>query len=444
MTRALIACLLILVPLHLPAQANGSEGRRTDLATFRRDFFSVDNSYSTAARAEAEGRLRTLETRIDRVSSIEFELELARIVALADNGHTNSPVQWRSRRYARVPLRLVPFGDQFYVLRADTSNADLIGGRLLSIDGKPIAEVRTAVHTLFGGTASWRDRHAPLVFESPDQLQFLGVTTSPARATYRFMLRNGRTIERSIAADAPDLIRDAVSTWRWLYADPLPGDNARWKQLGRTAPSPWASTEPDRSFRLRHDDALQATIVQLRSNVDANGQSILAFLDSASTAIRNRRPQHVVLDLRLNGGGNLNNTRDFVQSLPNLVSGRIFVLTSPWTFSAAISTAGYLKQAGKDRVTIVGEMVGDRLVFWAEGRFLRLPDSNAGMAFSTQRHDYRNGCKAFTDCHGPVVRNPIAVESLAPDIDAPLTIESLIAGRDPGMEAVARALGRSR
>jgi hypothetical protein len=31
--------------------------------------------------------------------------------------------------------------------------------------------------------------------------------------------------------------------------------------------------------------------------------------------------------------------------LPTLVKGRIFVLTSPWTFSAAISTLGYLKQA---------------------------------------------------------------------------------------------------
>jgi hypothetical protein len=35
---------------------------------------------------------------------------------------------------------------------------------------------------------------------------------------------------------------------------------------------------------------------------------------------------------------------------------------------------------------------------------------------------------------------PIAVESLAPDINAPWSIEAYLAGRDPGMEAVAAAL----
>jgi hypothetical protein len=42
------------------------------------------------------------------------------------------------------------------------------------------------------------------------------------------------------------------------------------------------------------------------------------------------------------------------------------------------------------------------------------------------------------------VRNPISVPSLAPDIAAPLTVDAIIAGRDPGMEAIATALGRSR
>ena len=135
--------------------------------------------------------------------------------------------------------------------------------------------------------------------------------------------------------------------------------------------------------------------------------------------------------------------RDFVKSLPSLVPGRIFVLTSPWTFSAAISTAGYLEQAGGERVTIVGEMVGDRLEFWAEGRLVRLPYSGAAMSYSRQRHDYKTGCRPYTDCHGPVVRNPISVNTLAPDIEAPITIESILAGRDPAMEAIAQSLRRN-
>ncbi len=419
-------------------QGTSADGRRTDLAAFRRDFFTMDSSYSAANRATAVSRLARLEADAPGLTAVQFELELARIVALADNGHTNSPGTLRSRRYNRIPLRLIPLGEDFYVARADTSLEDLLGARLVAIDGKPIRDVRLIGHSLWGGTPAWRDRQLPFLLESPEQMQALGVASQPSSATYRFELR-GRTIERRVAARPPEAQREAAGTSRWLYADPLTTDDGAWKHVASPARAPWAFQEIQKLFRTRVDTALDAVVVQMRANFSGASQDIGEFMRAATDEIRRVRPRHIVLDIRTNGGGDLNNTRDFVKSLPQLVPGQIFVLTSPWTFSAAISTTGYLKQAGGDRVTIVGEMVGDRLEFWAEGRLARLPASGAAMSYSTQRHDYKTGCKPYTDCHGPVVRNPIAVPSLAPDILAPITIESLIAGRDPGMEAVQAA-----
>lgn len=436
MFRSLV-CLLI---VGLPTSANPQgveEGRRNDLVVFRREFFARDSSYSADNRAEAERRLRALESKPGNLTAAQFELELARLVALADNGHTNSPASLRSRRYARVPIRLVPFGDQFYVLRADTAHADLLGARLVAIDGKSMKDVRTAAHGLWGGTPAWRDRQLPFFLESPDQMQAMGITTASGSATYRFELRNGRSVQRRIVAGAPDTSREFYPSTRWLYPEPLDTDRGDWRFVGTRDKAPWAFQEPGQVFRLRSAPDLDAIVVQLRVN---HAPSIQEFLGRATGEIRRAQPRNLILDLRVNGGGDLNNTRDFVQSLPTLVPGRIFVLTSPWTFSAAISTTGYLKQAGGSRVTIVGEMVGDRLEFWAEGRLARLPYSGAAMSYSTQRHDYKTGCKPYTDCHGSVVRHPISVPSLVPDIPAPLTVEDTIAGRDPGMDAIAKAL----
>jgi hypothetical protein len=438
------AVLLIVASLEVAAQSPEADARRSDLAAFRNSFFVVDSSYSATNRATATTRLTKLEAEASRLTAAQFELELARIVALADNGHTNSPAGARSRRYTRIPLRLIPLGDGFYVARAANAHADLLGARLVAIDGKPLHEVRSVGHTLWGGTASWRDRHLPFFLESPEQMQVLGVAGSASSASYRFELRGGRTVDRRIEAHPPNASRDAFGTARWLYADPLETDSGAWKHVATAGKAPWAFQEVQKLFRTRVDTDLNAVIVQMRANVSGPAQDIGAFMQAATEEIRRVKPQHIVLDIRTNGGGDLNNTRDFVQAMPSLVPGRIFVLTSPWTFSAAISTTGYLKQAGGDRVTIVGEMVGDRLEFWAEGRLARLPNSGAAMSFSTQRHDYRTGCKPYTDCHGSVIRNPIAVPSLAPDIPAPLTIESLLAGRDPGMEAVAQALRAHR
>ena len=444
MPRCFIALATILVSFsasRVGAQApTVADGRRDDLNLFRREFFARDSSYTAERRAEASARLAKLETQVATASAASFELELARIVALADNAHTGSPAGFRSRRYARVPLRFVPLGDQFYVLRADTTNADLLGARVVAIDGKPIRDVRSVAHTLWGGTAAWRDRHVPFFIESPDQMQALGVAASDDAVNYRFELRNGRTVDRRVVAAPPDESREVWGTSRWLSPEPLDSDGGAWRMLATRDKTPWAFLEPTTMFRTRHATDLNALVIQLRANHDVPGQTISAFLQSATSEIQRVRPQHLVLDLRTNSGGDLNNTRDFVKSLPSLVPGKIFVLTSPWTFSAAISTTGYLKQAGGDRVTIVGEMVGDRLEFWAEGRLLRLNFTGAAMSYSTQRHDYKTGCRPYTDCHGPVVRNPIAVPTLAPAIEAPLTLESITSGRDPAMEAVAKAI----
>ena len=91
---------------------------------------------------------------------------------------------------------------------------------------------------------------------------------------------------------------------------------------------------------------------------------------------------------------------------------------------------------------IVGEEVGDRLIFFAEGRGVTLPNSGIGIGVATERHDYQTGCKPYKDCHGPVACNPISVPTLTPDIAAPWTIAAYRAGRDPAMDAVAAAVKR--
>lgn len=412
--------------------------RRADLAEFRERFFDEDRAYSAAARAEAEGRLARLEKDAAGLEGAAFELEIARIVALADNGHTVAFAGPRSRRYDRIPVRFVPFGERFYVLRADGPLADLLGAELTGIDGRSMKDLLAGARSLCGGTSSHRDRDADYLLESPEQLHALGLAEARGGAVYRFAVADGSILERRIVAE-PAGDRPRAGSNRWLFPDRVAGEGDSWRALLAPDKAPPSLREPDVPFRRRDVPEMEAMVVELRQN---DGDGIDRFLDQTTRAIREGRPKNLILDMRLNGGGDLNNTRAFAESLPALVPGRVFVLTSPWTFSAAISTVGYLKQKAPAKVTIVGESVGDRLVFFAEGRPITLAHSGIVLLPATQRHDYRDGCREFADCHGAVVRRPIAVPSLDPEIAAPWTIEAYRAGRDPGMEAIAAGLSR--
>ncbi len=423
------------------AAPTSAEARRADIAFFRENFMARDVAYSASARAEAEQRLTTLEAQAGSVSQAYFELELARIVALADNGHTAYFPGPRSRRFNRImQVRLAPMGEDFYVLRANPQHEDLLGARLVAIDNRPIAELRAIARTLSGGIASWRDRNAAYFFESPDQMQALGAISVTSAASYRFELADGRTVTRTFDAEPANPDRVRGNSDRWFYPQLMPEEGANWRTLISAEQAPWALQQPGTPFRMRDAPEIDAFVIEMRQNNNSDTMDIAEFMLESLEAARTSGRRNFVLDMRMNGGGDLNITRAWVRRFPRTVPGRIFVLTSPWTFSAAISTIGYLKQSAPDRVMIVGEHVGDRLDFHSEGDVITLPNSGGAILYATERHDYRTGCRNIENCHGSVVRNPIAVESLAPDIEAPWTIEAYRAGRDPAMEAVAAAL----
>ncbi len=434
------AQLTATIPTASPAVT--PEQIREDLTELRSALDEREKSWKPGVKGAALRRIDALAAAADTLQWAYLELEIARIVALADNGHTGTAAGARSTHFDRIPLRLAPFPGGFHVLRAPNDHRDLLGARLVAVSGVPVDRLRDAGRALTGGTAGWRDRFVPFFVESPGQmrtLHLIGGTTGAT--TYRFALLNGREVDRSIIPDPPDPARSTAFSLRWFYPQPNVPELTSWISVLAPDSAPWALRDFGAPFRWRAAPELDAMVIELRATRDQPSAPIRPFLDSMAAAITRRHPTNLVLDLRMNGGGDLNTTRDFAKRLPALVPGRIFLLTSPFTFSAAISTSGYLKQSAPARVTIVGEEAGDRLVFWSEGRGLQLRHTGIGMGLARERHDYQNGCRDFTDCHGPVVRNPISVPTLAPDVSAAWTIEAYRAGRDPGMEAVARELG---
>lgn len=427
-------------PVQSGRAAQTAQTRAADLKAFRELFFSKDRSYSDESRTTAGRRLASLETRLDTISQPAFELELARIVALADNGHSHYVLSSIQRYYNRAPIRLGTFGGEFYVLRAKGDARDLLGARLTAIDGHGIADLRQAGRELWGGLPAFRDLFIFNLLESPDLLHAAGLAARAESAVFRFAAKDGHEIERRLDGEPADPSRPFAQFDRTLFPDALPLEDVTWSTALAPAGAPWALQHYDERFRWRVAPELNGLVIELRQNMDSATAKIAPALKGFEKAIADAKPVNLVVDMRINGGGNLTLTRDFMKSLPSRVSGRIFVLTSPATFSAAISSVAYLKQAAPDRVTIVGENVGDRLVFFAEGHGVDLPNTLGMIGMATQRHDYQNGCRAFTDCHSAVVANPIAVPSLAPDISAPWTIEAYLSGADPAIDAVRRAL----
>lgn len=410
-----LAFIAIISPAPTPA----------DVAALAK-FVADDRSYAAMARAEAEKRLDLLPAVLGDPAA--FELEAAGIVALADNGHTvYFPPQW-TMRYSRSNVRFGLFADGLFVISAPTAKAPLLGRRVAKINGHSWREVRQAYSRYQGGSESFKDQFFAYFAETPALLKAAGYSRDGHRLRIGF--DNG---EETLATAS---------------SAPLSGEEAMLGVPHLRAAAPLIKGKTPLYLQASHQLYAFAELPEIDAayiRLDAiGGQGLEAFLSDTLARLRAGRQHNIVVDLRMNMGGDLNRAREFAKALPALArGGRLYAITSGRTFSAAISTLGYLRQAGPGKITIVGEPIGDRLEFFAEGGVRELPDLGARLLLATERHNYRKGCSE-SDCHAAIRDNPIAVEGLLPDIAAPMRFADYVAGRDPALEAISLDIAQRR
>jgi hypothetical protein len=428
----LAACICLAINVSAIAEEATSSPWEQDIALYRAEVFARDASYSAEERASAEALLTKLEQNFAGMSDAEIELTLAEIVATADNGHSLlMPGGW-TKRYARLPISFQVFADGIYVIGATPDSEELVGMRLQSIDGHSAESLAAAWSRYQGGQEGWRSQYLPYFLEAPEILVAAGMADEAETLRISLVNDEGEAGEFVLPAlaDLPPLegFDQYIAPSRLLIA----ASTADAEGL------PLYLKDPGQVFRHEQIGELNAAYVQFKANIDfGGGQDIDAFLDSVTGALSRQRPSWIIVDQRFNFGGDLTTTRELMKSLSKYLApnGRLFVIISGRTFSAGISSVAYARQSAGDRLTIVGEPVGDALEFWAEGDIAELPNSGVAFMYATERHNYMTGCQE-DDCHRNIRIDPIRVPSLAPDVRAPLTHADYLDGADPAMAAI--------
>ena len=416
---------------HYPAPASALDAQRQDLDYFAKAI-AFDRAFSPAAHASAEARVGTLESLQKVLPSPKLQVALMQVIASADNGHSRMGAT-ADQGTLILPLRVTLFAEGFYVMRAAAPYRDMLGGRVVRIDGQPIDRILAELETLRGGVGGFRRQNAAQFIVVQDLLYGLGIATDPKVSTWTVTLPDERVVTRRLDSYPLQKGQHLPEGDRWISPETVHGAEEDWiayrPQSGQV-PRTWQDF--GKHFLQFPVPGSCAEVVRLQSIADSDGQSIGPFLASTEAAFRANPPCAVIVDLRGDGGGDYTNTWHFAHALPRLLApgGHIFVLTDSLTFSAAITTAAFIKEAGGDRVTIIGEPIGDRLSFFSEGGKACLPNLKVCVYYQTGKHDYERPCNDWHECYWLNWFYPVRVKSLQPDIVVPLKFDDWNAGRD--------------
>jgi hypothetical protein len=406
-----------LPPLPGPAPRDAVQARVQDL-DYLAHLPEVDRSFTPAAAARFRDRIRALRAAAPKLGDARFFLEVAAAVALSDNAHTNvDAVSWRAK-LASSPVRLAWFPEGLFVVRAMAGHEDLLGARVLAIDGRsPEALLREAA-TYFAGTAAYVRTASPLLLESPPALNALHADASAAHLDLRVEDAAGRARDVRVDAVPPARAPKASKPGRILspvpLADEVPG---QWRSLLDPAPALPSLREPQHATHAETLAGGSTLYLHLWRVRNESGERLADRIGTALGPADAPPWRRIVLDLRFDAGGDYPDAYAALRSIPGRLAreGRLMILTDETTFSAAIIAAVLARHFTGPRAVVVGSGPGDRLEFWAEGIPARLPNSGIEIGVSTGYHDWSHGCRELR-CWWPNFYYDVAGGDLAPGI----------------------------
>jgi hypothetical protein len=386
------------------------EGWRRDIAILASEMKRLHyRPFRARSEAQFDADIAAIARDVEKLDDHQLETRLMRLLVLHGDGHTQLLPTWRAganQRFVPLPMEMLPEGLVITAVRP--GDEALLWGRVVEIGGRPVADAIAAIRDLVprdnepGVTA-----RVPYFLRFPQMLAPLGFAKDASRATYTVRTRGGEWRTAEFEAAAP-------FTGEWVrvppgHDKPLPA----W--LARQREAHWFEVRPEEKLVYLQFNRVQDAL---------GGEKIAALAKRLGAAIDRDDVEHVVVDLRANGGGNT----DLLKPLLEAILGTrkthrgngLFVIAGRHTFSAAMNFAALLERNATP--VFVGEPTGSRPNFIGEGSEIILPWSRARISISflmwqnAQPQDSRTW--------------------IAPRLSAPPTQAALMAGRDPAMEAI--------
>ncbi len=339
----------------------------------------------------------------------------ARIVSLFKYGHTN--IAWRQTplKYHVAPVNFYWFSDGLYAEGADKKYASIVGAKLIKVEGVPVAQALEKIKPLVPAENDQYFKAYGLDFLTiPETLHAQGVVKDlKTTVTYTFE-KDGKQFDQTLATlesfrlprnygfvtTGPDCVsvRDQSMTPHYL------------KYL-------------DKNYYYEYLADNKTVYVRQSQVLDDKTESIAEFYKKVFEFIDKNEVDKLVIDVRLNGGGNNYKNKPVVMGIVESKKinkpGKLFVITGRRTFSACQNLVNEF--SNYTNALFVGEPTAENINFYGDTRRVELPKTgipvNLSFAWWQDKPQWENA------------------DWLAPLLAVDMSAEDYKTNRDPILEA---------
>lgn len=323
--------------------------------------------FKKVTAADFDSAVEQLYNALPAMQDHERLAGLARIVSLFKYGHTS--ISWFQSpvKYHVALVNFYWFSDGLYAEGADKKYTAIIGAKLIKVEGMPIVQVLERLKPLVPvENDQYFKAYGLDMLNRPEALHAQGITNKLKKTIHYSFEKDGKTIELEVETKEKfDLPREYGFTKQ-------EGDWASARNLSST---PFYLKNLDKNYYYEYLPASKTVYVRQSQVVDDRSENILNFYKKVFEFIDSNEVEKLVLDVRLNGGGNNFKNKPVITGIIECKKinkpGKLFVIIGRRTFSACQNLVNEL--SNYTNAIFVGEPTGENVNFFGDNRRIILP-----------------------------------------------------------------------
>ncbi|MCO6491943.1 MAG: tetratricopeptide repeat protein [Phaeodactylibacter sp.] len=363
-----------------------------------------------------------LYAEIPELREHEIMAGFSRIVSSFQYGHTAVGFRHSPVPYHKLPINLYWFSDGIYVEGVHKDYEQALGAKVLKVEGKPVEDALAAIRPVVPAENDQFFKAYGLSYLGiPEVLHAQGVTSELKNAVTLTLEKGGMVFDQTFTAlDAKSM--DAPTEYG--FTKPENG----WLATRDQSATPHYLKNLDKIYYYEYLPEHKTVYVRHSQIQDDPSEAIPAFYERVFDFIEKNDVERLVLDVRLNGGGNNYKNKPIVTGIIRAEKinqpGKLFVIIGRRTFSACQNLVNELDNY--TNAIFVGEPTAENINFYGDTNPVELPNSKTtaylSFAWWQDKPQWENG------------------DWLAPHLAADMSFGDYRSNRDPVLDA---ALGFS-
>ncbi|MBI9012636.1 MAG: peptidase S41 [Clostridiales bacterium] len=314
------------------------------------------NSFNQMTEIDFYNNIEGIKEKLLTMSDEEVIVEVSKLIASVGDAHTQL-VYYYDKTY---PFIFYCFEDGIYLLETTAEHSELVGSKLLSINGRDIEEIRDLYRPVISHeNESWFNRKFATYLKVPEYLKGLKIIDS-----------------EMIKFEFSDGSQDSI------YVQVEPSGYSDYKKNNVEM---LYLKNSDKNYWYEFLEEEHVLYFNYNSCYDMEGKPYLEFNNELFDFIDENSVEYLVVDIRNNGGGSSNVLNPFFDELKKRQNlnqqGKLYVIVGKDSYSSTMLNISDFDK--KTKAVFIGEPTGGRLNHYGQVQTFELSNTDTELKLST-------------------------------------------------------------